>query len=220
MRKSLLSLIALLLISGAAYLLGWSSILTVKSIEVVGAPSPSATAQVLALSGIAPGQKLARVEPRVIESQVMRAKWIAAAAISRNWVNGTVTVKISSREAIFNFNGRYLDKAGVIFDLPQGVSPRKIGKITAPSLELAQVGEAVYLDLPSEMQSQLAGISVASSTRIDLIMNIANQPLTVHWGAKSQTSLKVQVFQRLIALPENKKITVMDLIAPTAPVVR
>jgi hypothetical protein len=44
--------------------------------------------------------------------------------------------------------------------------------------------------------------------------------LTVAWGDLTNMSLKVQVFQALIALPENSKITEIDLSAPHAPIVK
>ena len=220
MRRTLKYLSLILILAGASYLVGWSSLLTVKSVEVIGAPNQKSISQVITFSGIAPGQKLARVEPRVIQTQVMNAKWIESASVSRNWLNGKVSIAVKAREAIFAFNGRYLDGSGTIFDLPDGVSAGSIGRIDAPTLELAQVGELVYQGLPIEMKNQLIGISITSRSRIDLTIKNGSQRVLVHWGDKSQTSLKVQVFQRLIALKENKKITVMDLIAPTAPIVK
>jgi len=220
MRKTLKYLLLVSIVVGASYLLGWSSLLTVKSVEVIGAPNQSTISQVIAFSGIAPGQKLARVEPRVVQTQVMSAQWIAKAAVSRNWFTGQVRIAVTPREAIFAYNGRYLDATGALFDLPEGVSVGSIGKIVAPSLQLAQIGELVYHELPIEIQRELSEVSVSSGSRIDLTIKIGPRKVLVHWGDKSQGSLKVQVFQRLIALPENKKITLMDLIAPAAPIVK
>jgi hypothetical protein len=43
--------------------------------------------------------------------------------------------------------------------------------------------------------------------------------LEVKWGINSENELKTRVYQRILALPENKKITKIDLSAPHAPIV-
>ena len=66
MRKALTIFGALILLAGASYLLGWSSLLTVKNIVVVGALDTQGSLQIENMSDIHPGEKLARLETRVV----------------------------------------------------------------------------------------------------------------------------------------------------------
>ena len=63
MNKKLIALIAILTLAGATYILGYSTLFTVSSVEVIGSTKPINT-------GITKGQKLARVEPRAVATKL------------------------------------------------------------------------------------------------------------------------------------------------------
>jgi hypothetical protein len=64
-------LIAVILIFGAgSYLLGWSSLLSVRSIEIVGAPTKESQLAVSRSLNISTGDKLARVDPRSLSNRL------------------------------------------------------------------------------------------------------------------------------------------------------
>ena len=44
--------------------------------------------------------------------------------------------------------------------------------------------------------------------------------LEIHWGFDRDIALKVKVLRQLLTLPENKKITAVDLSNPNTPVVK
>jgi hypothetical protein len=44
--------------------------------------------------------------------------------------------------------------------------------------------------------------------------------LEVKWGINSENELKTRVYQAILALPENNKITKIDVSAPHAPIVK
>ena len=91
--------IALLLIATLAFLFGWTNIFTVKGVSVSGSPNSQITKEVLRIADIKLGEKLARIEPRNITSNLALAgiDWIEKVNISRNWISRDVTINISAR---------------------------------------------------------------------------------------------------------------------------
>ena len=99
-RKRELTLgIAILIIATLAFLFGWTNIFTVQGVSVSGSPNSQITKEVLRIADIKTGEKLARIEPRTISSNLALAgiDWIEKVGISRNWISRDVTIKISAR---------------------------------------------------------------------------------------------------------------------------
>ena len=88
---------ALLLIATLAFLFGWTNIFTVKEVSVTGSPNSQITKQVLEIADIKTGEKLARIEPRAISSNLALAgiDWIESVKISRNWISRAVTINLA-----------------------------------------------------------------------------------------------------------------------------
>ena len=97
-RKVLATFTSIALIFGAlTYLLAWSSIFSVTTVSVTGAPNMQAERAVLTIADIASGEKIARVEPRATALRIESIDWIASAAVSRSWVSGEVVISIKPR---------------------------------------------------------------------------------------------------------------------------
>ena len=98
-KKELLIGVIVFLISTLAYILGWTNIFTVQDISVTGSPTNEITAQVLQISDIQRGEKLARVEPRKISNNLALAgiNWIESVDISRNWLTRKVAINLKAR---------------------------------------------------------------------------------------------------------------------------
>jgi cell division septal protein FtsQ len=62
--------IAVVLLCALAYLLGWSSVFSVKSVEVSGAPTTAVQVEIEKKSQIEVGQKLARVNPQSVARKI------------------------------------------------------------------------------------------------------------------------------------------------------
>ena len=106
-----------------AYLLGWSSIFSVKEVEITGAPTAAVLANIEMKSQIEVGQQLARVNPQSAARKIEKLAWVKDVAISRNWLNGVVAIEISPREPLAFFNpdqvpGQTIDEEGQLFSLP------------------------------------------------------------------------------------------------------
>ena len=115
-----------------AYLLGWSSIFSVKKIEIAGAPTTAVRAEIEKKSQIEVGQQLARVNPQSVSRKIEKLSWVKDASISRDWLSGAVAIEITPREPLAFFNsdqvpgqtideeGQLLLVLGYLYDIKEG----------------------------------------------------------------------------------------------------
>lgn len=205
----------------AAYVLGWSSLFSVKQVLVIGAPNPS---EAYATQHSVPiGEKLARLEPRSVSVSLKKFPWLDHATISRNWFKGEVTIRVWTRTPIAVFQGHLMDGEGVTFDLPN-VDTSHLPTITATNAASGKFGAQLLLQLPIDLRDQVISVAVhGSHLGILSIKNPTKSPskvLTLVWGDLADMSLKVQVYHALLALPENAKVSTVDVSAPHAPIVK
>ncbi len=212
MKRSLVAGLVVALLAGAAYVLGYSTLFTVSSVEVIGSTRPLNT-------GITKGQKLARVEPRAVATQLEKLDWVKSAEISRNWINGKVVVELTSRTPIATFENRVIDSMGASF-VPQGRRPEGLIQIQAANLEDAKDGVKFLTRLPEELKSSLTVVKVRSTGALVLISQNNGKAIEIRWGSDSENELKLKVYKALIALPENTDIKRVDVSAPLAPIVK
>ena len=212
MNRRLILLISAVLLVGAAYVLGWSTLFTVSSIEIKGSSTQVST-------GIVKGQKLARVEPRAVAAQFENLDWVADAKVSRNWINGTVTIDVTERTPIAIYNNKVIDSMGKSFVL-RGTPSTQLVQIQAGDLTAATKAVTFFTTLPADLKSALTVVKVRSTGALVLIVNNAGKNLEIRWGIDGENELKLKVYKALIALPENASIKRVDVSAPHAPIVK
>ncbi|MFM8446646.1 MAG: cell division protein FtsQ/DivIB [Candidatus Nanopelagicaceae bacterium] len=210
--------ISILIIATLAFLFGWTNIFTVQSVSVNGSPNSQITKQVLQIADIQKGEKLARIEPRAISSNLALAgiDWIESVNISRNWISRAVTINLSARDAIATSGSRYIDAKGVLFTSPVKVS-KKLAEIKAKDASTRAAAVDFYLALPTEIRVDATSITASSSKNFQIIMDSG---LRINWGDSANSAVKVKIYKALLALPENKKIKQMDVSDPTKPTVK
>lgn len=211
--------IAIIVVATAAYVLGWSSIFTVKQVVVVGSPNPS-EAYVIEHS-VHIGDKLARVESQAIAKSLRKYSWLDHSSVSRNWIKGIVTIHVWTRTPIAQFQGHLVDGSGVVFDLPS-VDTSHLTSITGSNNASAKFATDLLTTLPDQLRSEISNVVVHGSGMAILTITdpTLHRILNVVWGDLTNMSLKVKVYQALLALPENAKIAMMDVSAPHAPIVK
>lgn len=216
--RLVLSIVFIVLVT-AAYVLGWSSLFTVKQVVVVGSPNPSET-YVIAHS-IPTGGKMARLESQGIAKSLKSYSWLDHAQVSRNWLKGIVTVKVWTRTPIAQFQNHLVDSDGVVFDLPS-VDATHLPMITGPKVESAKFAVEILTGLPPSIRLHVQSVLVHGTESANLVItdSTLKRALTVAWGDETNMALKVKVYQALLALPENSKIHEIDLSAPHAPIVK
>jgi cell division septal protein FtsQ len=199
------------LIIGATYALGYSSLFTVSSVEIIGAQST-------VNPGVVKGEKLARIQPRVIATKFEDLAWVKKAEVSRDWISGKVTIRILERTPVALFNGKAFDAEGNSFQLQSGNSSGLV-QIQANDAALALKAVDLLSSLDSQLIQTLQLIKVQGSGSIDLQLALGERNIEVKWGINSENELKTRVYRAVLALPENKKVTRIDVSAPHAPIV-
>lgn len=215
------------LFAAAIYIFGWSSLFTVSSVEVMGAPTPEAAQQVSAKAAIEIGSKLARVDSRAISLTLDSLHWIKSSDISRNWISHKVSITLQPRIPLAKLNSLYLDGDGITFTIP-GQLPVAMTKdlpLVTASTERAAISAAhLFTTLPNDIRANIGSMSATASSISFRYMRVVGTPdhstILIRWGSDSDNPLKVSVFRALLALPENQKISRMDLSAPHAPIVK
>jgi len=212
MNRRLLLFVSTIVLVAVAYVLGWSSLFTVSSIEITGSKTQIS-------SGIVKGQKLARVEPRAVAAQFEKLDWVSTARVTRNWINGKVSIELTERTPVAIYNNTVIDSTGKSFVL-RGSPSTNLVQIQAKDLAAAIKAVTFFTSLPSDLKSTLTVVKVRSTGSLVLVANNAGKNLEIRWGSDSENELKLKVYKALIALPENAAIKRVDVSAPHAPIVK
>jgi cell division septal protein FtsQ len=215
----LLAVLVILLISGLAYLLGWSNVLTVKEISYLGAPTKSSETTIKNLARLEVGDRLARVEIRKIAGRIQTLPWVDSADLSRNWISGKIVVAVTPRVPIATFNGQLMDAKGKRFELPGGFE-LKLPSVIAKDAKSGLAAIKLFTKLPAEFSTRTSAFTATSPENIYFKIVEGKRSINVIWGADKEIDLKLKVYKALVALPENSKINKIDLTEPRSPIVK
>ena len=212
------------LIIALAYFLGWSSFFNVKEVTVAGAPTSVVQAEIENMSQIEVGQQLARVNPQSVSRVIKKLSWIKDVTISRDWLSGVVTIEIIPRQPLAFFNsdqvpGQTIDEEGQLFSLP-GFSNPDLALISAKSPDSALKANELFTQLPENFRKSITSMMATSSNTFTLNSTLAGRDIRIRWGDSQDIALKISVINKLLKLPENKGIKVIDVVAPYAPIVK
>jgi len=235
-RRALWILFITLLLAALAFGLGWSKLFALEAVSITGTNQVELVEAQLeaAESKLVIGQPLARINPRTEENTVTNLEWIASADLSRNWWTGRVTLHITPRipVAVYadadggNSSPRYLAKNGFEFSSPQSFS--NLAKISMISIGAKSKGERKAIanfvaNLSTEIVAAMTGLEIAGNDVILMETNFREPTLEITWGARNSAAdieVKSRVLMGLLALPENKKITEIDLSIADSPIVK
>jgi cell division septal protein FtsQ len=218
-RFSLATGAAAALFVGLVYLFAWSSVFAVSTVTITGAPTSDSKVQIAQSIDIAPGEKLARVEPRAIATRLDSIDWVQSVDISRHWLSGHVEIAVTPRSPEAYFNGSTIDSTGKIFVLP-GFSGGNLPTVSAADPAIGLSAVALFQSLPDSFKSEVTSLSARDSASFLLHLTVDGRDLQIAWGKNEKTALKIQVINALIARPENKNIKRIDISAPHAPIVK
>ena len=79
---------------------------------------------------------------------------------------------------------------------------------------------ALFRSLPQTFRSKIISLSARNESNFSMRLAYQGRELAVKWGANEKSALKVQVFNALVKLPENKNLRRVDLSAAHAPIVK
>ena len=216
---------AFILIFGAgSYLLGWSPLISVRSVEITGVPTKESQFAVSRSLDIKTGDQLARVDPRALSNRLRSFDWIEDSQISRNWISGKVSISITTREpiALYSEPGKpqvVLDSSGNTFATP-AVIPDGLPKVSAKSVDGGLAAIKVFTALPKSFSKNIDRMSAARTNNFLIYGKFEGQDLRIIWGDGEDTDLKVQVIEALLKREENMNLRMIDVSAPHAPIVK
>lgn len=211
-------LVSVLLLSSLTYLFGWSSVFTVKKVEYSGISNSNQISAVERRVGDLTGTKLARIEPRQIANTINSLSWVNGAYVSRNWFSGSVSISVEPRTAIGAFGTSYIDASGTIFD--PIVPPVDVPRVSAPTPDIGLEAIKLFTSLPQDFRANIESMSARSGSDFSMILQAPARQVTLRFGSADDVALKVKVFNALMALEENKKVSAIDVSAPHAPIVK
>ncbi len=206
--RALVIVLVVLLVAGSAWVVFFSSLLSVKSVRVVGADGVQAD-QVLAAAAIPLGTPLARVDTSQAQAGVLALAWVSGVEVRRGWPN-EVVLAVTTRVPVAVLAGSNLevDAEGVTFDMA-GAPPPTLPSVTAKGIGL-ETAMAVLAGLPADLLAKV--VSVTASTRDDVGL-VLRSGADVRWGSADQGDFKAEV---LTALLRHKR-EVYDVTAPELP---
>jgi hypothetical protein len=221
------------LISTLAYVLGWSSLLTVKEVKITGTQSITEINSELASRelSLAAGMRLARVDVRGIKSTLSNLDWLDSYSVARNWFSGKVELTVIEKTGVakaLSQNGStlYFDEKGELFkpvskiQLSQQEKLALVDSEGRASEDLLGVAKLLKA-LPTELEfllSNLKGISVGKSGYLKMRTRIDGRDVKINWGKADLIDQKSRVFMALLELPENKAAHNFDLSIPDSPI--
>ncbi|HOB79629.1 MAG TPA: cell division protein FtsQ/DivIB [Ornithinibacter sp.] len=218
-RRAFAVLVAVTVVAVLVWVLGWSSILGVSKVEVSGATGAEASA-VAELVDVPIGTPLARVDTDAAAARVRERITGAEVSVRRAWPS-TLAVDIVLRTpaiVVRNPQGQLevVDAEGVSFGVvkaaPKGVPVVKAVGAKGATREALQSALALLNALPSDLSSQVSGITVSSANLVTFTLG----KRTVVWGSGADSERKVAILTAL--LPTKAKV--IDVSAPETPVTR
>lgn len=218
-RRAFAVLVAVTVVAVLVWVLGWSSILGVSKVEVSGATGAEASA-VAELVDVPIGTPLARVDTDAAAARVRERITVAEVSVRRAWPS-TLAVDIVLRTpaiVVRNPQGQLevVDAEGISFGVvkaaPKGVPVVKAVGAKGATREALQSALALLNALPSDLSSQVSGITVSSANLVTFTLG----KRTVVWGSGADSERKVAILTAL--LPTKAKV--IDVSAPETPVTR
>ncbi|HEX4686983.1 MAG TPA: FtsQ-type POTRA domain-containing protein [Nocardioides sp.] len=214
-RYVIASVLLVVLTVGGIWLVFFSSVLTVKHVDVEGESQLSAQ-QVLAAGQVPLGAHLAELDLGAIRTRVAGLAAVKRVDVSREWPDG-VLIRITERRvvAVVEIGDRYqaMDSDGVLFKTyahPPAALPRVVAGAAIGSDALAEAARVIS-SLPDGLAARVDHVGVRGVDQVTLVMRSG---ATVVWGSDSQSALKAEVLAHLLAHPAR----VYDVSVPGQPV--
>jgi cell division protein FtsQ len=217
LRPLLYAALVLLLVGGGAWLVFFSSVVTVRDVSVHGNQTMSSV-RVEAVAKAPMGQQLARVDLAAIQARVESLPAVKSASVSRSWPH-TIAISVTERTpvAVVDRGARLqaVDDDGVLFG-SYAHPPDDLPLIaTAPDVKSEALAEAarVVTSLRADIAGDVDQVEVESVDRIRLHLSGGR---TVMWGSAEQSAEKAAVLAVLLKQPGHE----IDVSVPGRPTTR
>jgi cell division protein FtsQ len=211
------SILLLALVAGSIWLVYFSTVLTVKRVDVEGETSLTRE-QILAQANVPEGEQLARLDIDAIANRLRSMAAIRTVDVSRKWPDA-VRIIVEERVAIavIDIGGRLrgLDADGVVFNEyakpPPGL-PR-VSSTTQTTPEALEEAATVIAALPRRLSRLVDHVEVLTVDQITLVLRDGR---TVVWGSSDDSTQKAEVLLALLDQPAR----IYDVSVPSQPTTR
>lgn len=218
LRPFLYAGLVIVLVGTCAWLVMFSSVLTVRGVEVSGNTSVSAT-RIEQVARAPIGRQLARVDLAPIQARVEALPAVKSASVSRSWPH-TIHIEVTERTPLAVVNRgsglQAVDSDGVLFGR-YPTQPADLPLIrTDPGVRAEALAEAAHVvrSLRSDIARQVKYVDVKSIDKIELSLDDGK---TVLWGSSEHSAQKAEV---LAVLLKQKNVHEIDVSVPGRPTTR
>jgi len=228
--------LSILLLSLLAYLLGWSHLLSLKTISISGSSQSDVITQQIETGkpGVKIGQPLARLDVHAIERAISNNPWIAKSQVGRSWIHGELTIHIVEKVPVASYqladgSTDYFDSAGNDFTSPLTYTSVPTIALETRSTSAKQSIAQLLAVLPGSYLDRAKTFAVKSDGQITMTLSqmavtagkkASMRTITIMWGNSADIALKIQVFEKLVAMKENAQSILFDLSDPLAPITK
>ncbi|SDO80907.1 cell division protein FtsQ [Pedococcus dokdonensis] len=212
--------VAVLVVLGLlGWVVGFSPVLSVRSVEVVGVPDSEVSA-IRSLAKVPLGVPLARVDGDAVAARVAERATLADVSIERSWPS-TLVIHASPRQpflVVKNPQGQLqvVDETGVAYAhvsrAPAGVPTVNAATQAALSPDALAAAVSVVKVLPAALQKRVDNVTVSSANLVTLKVGRTS----VVWGGVNEPERKLAIMTAL--LRSNPRL--IDVSAPSTPVTR
>lgn len=205
--------LAVVLIGAAGYLLWFSTLFGLHSVQVVGGDG-SLTESVREAVAVPDGTPLARIDLVAVTERVRKVPRVASATVTREWPNGlAVVVTERTPVAVTSANGTFwlLDSSGVPF---QRAASKPAGlvvlELVHPGAEDPATRSALVAvgAMTADFRRKVGAVRATTAHDVTVLLLDGR---TVIWGGADNGARKMQLLPALLAQPGK----VFDISDPT-----
>lgn len=216
-RRPLLVVLAVLVLGGLVWLVGWSPVLAADDVEVHGVDSLSPVV-VEQTARVPMGLPMVRLRTDQIRARLSALPAVESSRVSRQWP-GTVRIDVTERRPVAvvprGAGWRALSADGVLFrrfaDRPKGLP--EVKDETGADQDALQEAARVVGVLPTDLLRRVDHVSVATVDEIELTLRNGR---TVVWGSADRSADKARVLGVLVDRP----VGTIDVSVPSRPTTR
>ncbi len=218
LRRAGLTALVLAVLLGVTWVVGYSDLLALRTVSVIGVEKP--LADTVERAAQAPlGSPLARVDTEAVGARVEAVPAVLTATVTRGWPH-TLQVSVTPRTPLAGVETgegwRFVDEAGVVFGAAPG-PPADLPLIIAPSDDDAAPARAAAVRvagaLSDEVLRRVGRIEASSPVEVRLVLRDGRP---VGWGSAEQSDRKAAVLEVLLDTPA----TGYDVSVPDRPTLR
>ena len=197
-----------------AWVLGWSGLLTVRTIHVEGlsAKSSLSSRQLIFQSGIHLGDKMARANTTRLSELQKKYPRIESVTLKRRWPS-TITLVVKEKSAIAAvFSGgiyQLYGEDGLPF-AHVATPPKDLPVIYGRETAGVKAAVAIYRSLPQDLAGQIVTLTARTNDLIEFTIGKTR----ITWGSSDDSATKIKVL-RVLLKTNAKKIDVSAPLAPT-----